>query len=285
MTVLPTVRRQLQDAAEQVSHGSQRRRLRPGTVVVASTIVASLAVAVLAVALLGHSRTAPNQPAGQDRPHGFGPTAASTRGVEKLLTGDGIGSVTFGQAPGTVAVALERLLGPTTSAGAGGGGRTGLVGSICGLNQEIVWAGLAAKSRRPLIEGGQSVVFTSGLYVYFKRSRFVGYSYYQYTSLKRDVRHGAAAGPRLATSRGLGLSDTLARGRRLYGSAFVNFSGLQGTPPNPRLDRTTAWRARTATGRIYGFVAKTAQQRRISSQSTIASIAAGATPNTPCKSP
>ena len=310
MTVLPTVRRQLQDAAEQrasrparlnrlrrprsrsqgrrsvisptrTRQGPRRVGPRPGTIVVASSVVVSTAIAVLAVALLGHARPAAN--AAQNQPQGSGPTISAARKAENLLRGDGIGTIRFGQPPGTVAAALKRLLGAPSSAGAGGGGTTGLVPSICGFDHEIVWADLAVKSRDPLLESGQPVVFVADLNVYFKRAKFVGYSYYRYRTLQRLAGH-ATIGPKLATSTGLGLSDQLARARQLYGRAFVTFAGLQGTPPNPRLDRTTAWKSHTRTGLIYGFIEVTPPQHHITNQSTIASIAGGAIPDTPCKS-
>ena len=83
------------------------------------------------------------------------------------LEGDGIGKLRFGQTPKAVAAGLERLLGRPVSASAAS--RIGYFRSLgCGLDHEIIWAGLAARS-----SGANS----DGLTLYFKRSRFVGYSY------------------------------------------------------------------------------------------------------------
>jgi hypothetical protein len=192
--------------------------------------------------------------------------------------------INFGDSSRVVATKLKRILGTSSSAGAGGGGSTGLVRGICGFDHEIDWAGLAVKSRSPILENGQPVVFAATLDVYFKRGAFVGYNYFQYRTLQRDARDPAAAGPRLATTKGLSLSDTLAQARRLYGPALVSFTQLQGTPHNPRLDRTTAWKTPTRTGLIDGSLEITPPQHRVSKQSTIASISAGEVPNTPCAS-
>jgi hypothetical protein len=135
----------------------------------------------------------------------------------------------------------------------------------------MIWAALPARSN------GSS---SDGLTMHFRHSRLVGYSYGPPYGGPRApaVRDGLM----LSTSKGLGLDQPLARGRRLYGRAFVVSSQAQGAPPNPGLERLPAWEAGTASGRIYGFIDSpggTASTYR----RTIGSISAGAIPNTPCR--
>ncbi len=199
-----------------------------------------------------------------------GDPSSAERLVDRYrLTGFGIGTITFGQGPKTVAAGLDRLLGRRAIAGAVSS--IGYVRSGCGFDHEIFWAGLAARSN-----GSNS----DGLTVYFKRSRFVGYSYGPPYGgpLAPAVRHG----PMLSTTKGLGLDEALARGRRLYGRAFVVTTQAQGAPPKPRLERLPAWEVRTASGRIYGFIDSPGGPI-LRYQRTIGSISAGANPNTPCR--
>lgn len=256
MTVLPTVRRQLQQAAElratsrsgrvrsRISriHGGRSRTIRPasgarpassrsrapvslGGAVAAFSVIVALGIAILALAVLGHRRIAATSPA--------------TRLADRYrLSGVGIGEITFGQGPQAVAAGLERLLGRPASAGTAGS--IGYVRSICGFDHEIDWTLAASPKAR-----------SDELTVYFKPSRFVGYSYGAYAGPQAPVvRHG----PMLSTTEGLGLDDTLARGRQLYGLAFIVTTQAQGTPPSKRLQRLPAWEAQTANGRIYGFI-------------------------------
>lgn len=284
MTVIPTVRRQLQDAVErqattrsarvrrrmgaiQIGHSratqspseartaSSRRRVRitPGAVVGGLGVIMALGVAILAVALLGHRRMPVTSP-------------ASSPAGRYRLTAMSIGNVTFGQGPKTVAAGLERLLGPPASAS--GASRIGYVRSICGFYHEIDWTLAASPNAR-----------SDALTVYFKHSRFVGYSYGAYGGPEAPVvRHG----PQLATTKGLGLADTLARGRQLYGPAFIVTTQPQGTPPSKRLERLPAWEVHTASGRIHGFI-DSPSGTRSTQQRTIESTSAGAVPNTPCR--
>lgn len=308
MTVLPTVRRQLQAAAEQqagsrstgpsrlrrprdrhaektdnhLATGPRRRgrgvKVRPGTAVMAVSIAVSLAVALFAIALLERAQHATSQPAHQL------PAQGSTGDVQRQLDGAGIGAAKFGQPPATVLATLRRLLGTPSSAGPGAS--TGIVPSICGFDHEIDWYGLSVKATHPRsqVKGAPTIASAANLIVYFKHSKFAGYSYFEGRALQRDIRHGTAAGPTLETARGLALGDTVARARRLYGEGFVTFEGMQGTPPNPRLARTTNWKARTAQGPVGGGIEITPPQRRVTGESTVAAISAGAIANTPCKS-
>jgi hypothetical protein len=196
--------------------------------------------------------------------------ASGSRADQHLLSGTGIGTITFGRGPKTVAAGLERLLGRPSSASAAS--TIGYFRSIgCGLDHEIIWAGLAVRA------GGSN---SAGLTLYFKHSRFVGYAYGPPYGRPRGpvVRHGLM----LSTTNGLGLDETLARGRMLYGRAFVVTTQPQGTPPNPRLERLPAWEARATGGRIYGFI-DSPSGTVSSSHLSIGSISAGAIPNTPCR--
>jgi hypothetical protein len=98
-----------------------------------------------------------------------------------------------------------------------------------------VWDGLG--------EASDGRLFDAELELWFKNSRFVGYSYspnnFQ-TSFQNDWSSYVSHPMMLATAKGLAVGDPLARGRRLYGRAFAVTSRMQGTPPNPRLERLLA---------------------------------------------
>jgi hypothetical protein len=189
--------------------------------------------------------------------------------IHNMLGGEGIGDIRFGQTPGRIAARLERLFGRPASASAAS--NIGYTRGICGFDHQIVWAGLATTPN-----SGPSV----GLTVYFKRSRFVGYSYGP--PYGGPVASSVRQGPMLSTGKGLGIGDTLSRGRRLYGPAFAVTSQPQGTPPDPRLEQLPAWEARTASGWIYGFVDATGGPGSTSGR-VIGSISAGGIPVTPCQ--
>lgn len=286
MTLLPTVRRQLEQAAERYSGRRDRRwglrgpRLPFGLTQVVPTIaaIAALGIAALFVVLLHHSapRTAPTSSSGTARP---------------LLEGNGIGSVKFGQRQATATSQLKRLLGRPASSTPG----------ICGFGPEITWVGADIKPKR--FPAGHRF-FRAQLVVGFKGSRFVGYAYLddQYLTprgpgsevsmpLDSPEAQKVLHGPRLmlATARGLTTGDPTSRGRRLYGHAFTESYREQGTPPDPRLTRLPVWEADTATGRLIGAIWHAAPVGPATNffgaaQSTIGSIGAGTGPNTPCSS-
>ena len=281
MTVLPTVRHQIQQAAERqagerrrrpfappgstasgaVSPGEARRRgrLSGGGIVAALGMAVAICTAIAAVTLLGHGRGAAGSP-----------PMELVR--QYPLNGDGIGKIRFGGAPDRVVAGLERLLG--LPEGAGTGQRPhGLVHSICGFDHEVDWEGL------PVRASASRYTHSAGLTVYFRHSRFAGYSY------------GPAGGDRntlarrrvmLLTSNGLGIDAPVARARRLYGATFVTFMQPQGTPPDPKLERLPAWHVRTPAGLLYGSI-DSPRRPRSPYTSTIGSISAGSTPNTPCR--
>jgi hypothetical protein len=123
------------------------------------------------------------------------------------LRGDGVDGAAFGDTPKTVVRKLDALLGRGPS-------RRNVRRGQCGIDGETDWSGLEA---------------------YFHRHRFVGYSYG--TSRNEGIQ------PTLSTPRGLRLEDTVARGKRLYGSAF-RVSAAQGG----------SWSVRTRVGQIDGFL-------------------------------
>ena len=280
MTILPTVRQQLTQAAErQATAGvpqrarARRRRWRgwgSGTIAVAVSVVVVVVVAGAAIVLL--SRAMNRVPS---------VTPSSPPRSRQLLGGDGIGDIKFGQSPAAVIAGLERLFGRPATAH----GHTVLVRSICGFDHEIDWDGLDIKP-----DGRR---FDALLHVYFKHSRFAGYSYFDgyeigsvgapgegnHLPLNDPQARQVLRGPRLmlATTLGLTVGNTTARAKQLYGPAFTRFSQAQGTRPNLHLERLLAWKVHTQTGLISGGVAT-----RTASPATIGSINAGAIPNTPC---
>lgn len=264
MTVLPTVRHQLEQAAER--HAASRwrgrtawsalrpRRLPFGAAEVIATfgVIVALGVAALAVVLLDHARTTvtPATPA----PHN--PPAA-----RRLFEGNGIGGVRFGQPRAAVTLELERLLGPPHET----------IPGICGLGPTTDWIGLQVNSHDPQI--------TAQLTLIFKHSRFVGYAY-QESGERVMRRHQAFV---LATRQGLTLGDTVARARQLYGRAFVETTMPQGTPPSTTLQRLPVGKVTTPSGQISAVIQGSGAQDRVTAQSIITLISAGAGPNTPCR--
>ena len=180
------------------------------------------------------------------------------------LRGDGIGNIQFGQTPTAAVHGVQRLLGLGLPAQATAAAPIGYTHFGCGFYQ-VYWTGLAATPTH--------LLRSTGLTLWFKRSRFAGYTY------GSPAGYGTSPvitrGPRFSTAEGLGLREPVDRARQLYGNDFVVRTVPQGTPPNPRLERVPAWEVQTASGRIYGFLENPAG-------TTIGTIDAGATPNTPC---
>lgn len=233
---------------------------RAGGVLAALGGLAAVGVAVLAIVLLGHGRATVTPGAQRASPLTF-----------RLLKGDGLGSIEFGDSPSTVAAALRPLLGDPL--GATRATPTGLVRSICGFDGQIEWRrSLASKAGRS---------FFDDLVVYFKSSRLVGYSYGEewtpYGSPEPLPPHHRAL---LATTDGLTLDQPVARAHQLYGGAFVQTSQQQGTPPSTKLPRLPAWKLQTAGGELFG--ARGANLTAFPGDA-IATINAGAVPNTPCR--
>jgi hypothetical protein len=133
----------------------------------------------------------------------------------RLLDGDGIGGVRFGQAPEVVAARLGRLFGAP----------------VAPSKSATVIATISARS-----------ITRSGTAWARRQTDLNTWNQYANQPLM------------LATAKGLAVGDPLARGRRLYGRAFVLTTETQGTPPNPRLPRLSRWRASTTRGRIGGGI-------------------------------
>lgn len=126
-------------------------------------------------------------------------------GPKAVLDANAIGEARFGARLSEVVARLSRLLGPPA---------TTLSASACGPVQTISWRQLTA---------------------YFRSGRFIGYAYGYQTPRRLP-------GPVLATARGLTLGDTIARARRLYGSAFRSTEEQGGS-----------WLLTTAGGTLEGF--------------------------------
>jgi hypothetical protein len=286
MTALPTVRSQLHEAAERQASSataSPHRRFPIGALVSAAGGAVALAIAILAIVALGHHAMATRSPEGSN------PVAVPSRepSPSRLLAGNGISAIHFGETPTNVDSQLARLLGRPEGS---------YTPSICGLDHESYWVGLDVRPKS--FQGVH--LFRAQLFVYFKRSRFVGYVYTDDQAISRstlnDETHiplnspqgrNMLRGPRLtlATAKGLAPGDPLAKARQLYGQAFVETTQAQGTPPNPRLGGAPIWEIQTPSGRLYGWIdnAQTANSFYENPRRSIASISAGETPNTPCR--
>jgi hypothetical protein len=180
--------------------------------------------------------------------------------VRHLLEGNGIGSVTFGQPRSAVRAELERLLGPAHQT----------IPGICGFGASTDWIGLNLSSPEANL--------SAELNLSFKGSRFVSYAYLSSTDAPARQRHGLL----LATRRGLTLGDTVARARKLYGHAFNQTSVPQGTPPSAKLPRLPVGEISTTSGEISAAIQGIGRIDRVTGQSTVVVIGAGAGPNTPC---
>jgi hypothetical protein len=159
--------------------------------------------------------------------------------VLDVLRADGVGSANFGTSPAAVRTAIDSLLGQR--------GGPYMRGGSCDVDHQIKWSDEWTANGEP------------ALTVYFRHSTFVGY---QYGDLIRP--RTARAGWRLATTRGLRVGDSLARGRRLYGQAFAISAAQGGT-----------WSVRVARGLIDGYAWGTPKQGDVSWQSVVWTIDAG----------
>jgi hypothetical protein len=179
--------------------------------------------------------------------------------VRRLLEGNGIGGVKFGQPSSTVIAELERFLGPPHET----------IPGICGFGRSTDWIGLNIKSQD---------VWSAELNLSFKHSRLVGYAYSTDAEAPAQQRDGVL----FATARGLTLGDTVARARHLYGRAFVETSVPQGTPPSAKLPRLPVGEVSTANGKIVAGI-QGGRRDRVTAHSPVVLISAGAGPNTPCR--
>lgn len=195
-------------------------------------VVASLAVSCV----LGVSAADGSQPGRHASQHGAGQTpgtlpAALVARIGTLSLGDeyltprGVGVIDFGLSTGATVLGVELELGYTYTPPRQPVGRCG--------NQMIAWRGLST---------------------YFRRNRFVGYSY-----------HPPARFARMETVRGLRIGDPLETGLFLYGP---NFSWE--THGGQR------WTLRLAGGDLFGSAAgSSGRGGSITASSSIVSIGAG----------
>lgn len=226
---------ELRAAVPRTSARPQRLRLTPGSLVVAISIAVTAAVVVLAIALIGHARQAAHT-AAQSSPHA----------VRDVLGSSGVGAVKFGQSRVAVIAALTPLLGPTST------GYTRVQGE-CGVDHTMTWPNWSVASAH-----GVRYPFDPVLTAFFWHSRFVGYQYGEFDT--KAAPRAASRGTVLATSRGLNIGDTLARGRQIYGGAF-RLSSAQGG----------VWKA----GRLRGYAWGSPNSRAVSVHSVVATIDAG----------
>jgi hypothetical protein len=123
-----------------------------------------------------------------------------------VLHADNIARIGFGERSRSVIIRLEFLLGR-------GPAEHYRLTAACDVDRVVAWPGLA---------------------VFFRRGRFVGYTY--------RPADGARRVPTLATARGLQVGDTLAKAKRLYGRDFHASRRAGGS-----------WWATTPRGRIAGL--------------------------------
>lgn len=193
--------------------------------------VATLAATGVVVALLAVAVTV-----GRVSARGTAPARVP---VHDVLRPDGVARISFGASPGALRRAIDALVGHRGGAYARGGS--------CGLDHEITWSDAGIGSGAALI-------------AYFRHSAFAGY---QFGELSVAARR-PSGGWMLATTRGLSVGDTLARGRRLYGRAFA-ISTAQGG----------SWSVRLSGGQLVGYASGRPRHGDVSWQSVVATIDAG----------
>jgi hypothetical protein len=179
----------------------------------------------------------------------------------RVLEGNGIGSIKFGQPRPAATAGLERLLGPPHET----------IPGICGFGRTTDWIGLNINSH--------TATPSAQLTLQFKHSRFVGYEYFENAEGPAARPHGVL----FSTIGGLTLGDTVSRARQLYGRAFVETSVPQGTPPSRKLPRLPVGRVSSASGEISAGVERFGRQDGVTVHDTVVLIGAGAGPNTPCR--
>ncbi len=227
-----------------------RRRPRPGNVFVAVSVAVTAAVVVLAVALVGHVHRAahPSPPASQ-RPTGATEPQYTRHRISNVLTGDGIGRVRFEEPRVAVIAAVTRLLGPSST----GYTRANAVLAECGVDHTMIWPNWPVASAH-----GSHYPLDPMLTVWFSHSRFVGYQYGEFRNMPPP--RAPSLGTVLATTRGLTIGDTFARGRKLYGAAFRTSTAQGGvfliSAPAGRIDGF-AWQPRTYRGVGLGSLVAT----------------------------
>lgn len=276
------VRRSHRQAQER-SSPTPPRRARTWAYVVGVLVVGGLMAVLILPNLSGRApRHAENKAAFAPGHLAAAPRNAGGRRVERLLEGNGIGSVKFGDSPKMVATQLGRMFGRPISVDRK---PNGYGDPVCGYETEN-WRGLGASSDRRL--------FVVELTALFRHSRFVGYTYggdNSATVLSSWAQY-ANRPIMLETARGLRIGDTVAQARSLYAPKFALKLVAQGTPPDTNLSRERIWKTPTSTGLLQGSVSTTALVRRdpgatggsrwTSVHHSIYSINAGQIPDPPC---
>ena len=231
-----------------------RRRPRPGNVFVAISVAVTAAVVVLVVALAGHVHRAahPSPPASQ-KPTGATQPEYTRHRIGNALTGDGIGRVRFGESRVALIAAVTRLLGPSST----GYARANAVLAECGVDHTMIWPNWPVVSAH-----GSHYPLDPMLTVWFSHSRFVGYQYGEFRNMPPP--HAPSLGTVLATTRGLTIGDTFARGRQLYGAPFRTSTAQGGV-----------FLISAPAGRIDGFAWQAPTYRGVGLDSLVATIDAG----------
>jgi hypothetical protein len=147
-----------------------------------------------------------------------------------ILSGDAVGSVRFGETQSVAAASLVKLIG-----NADGGVRKVNQGD-CTISADLYWSNFTA---------------------FFYRGKFDGYQTGGYATKKSEPTFNGV------TSQGLRVGFTLAKAKRLYGSA-VSTSGVQGG----------VYAAITKTGTIRGYLS-TEPNQTSSTKVKLLSISAG----------
>lgn len=220
--MIDTLEHELRLASRRRVRLAAARLPRPPSGAVAFAVVLVVCAAV-AVPLLA---TRVGTTAGHPSTLGGGEPPPQRAPIEhKVLSGNGIGRVSFGQGPHTAIRRIDALLGRRPT-------RPYSTASACRIDHAAAWPGLE---------------------IYFEHGRFVGYAY----SLRyQQARTGTTI---LATRRGLRVGDSVATGKRLYGSAFRTSTAQGGS-----------WLVNTRQGRIDGYASTPT-----GSHGWIASIEAG----------
>jgi len=188
------------------------------------------------------------------QPAATSPPQHTRHRISDVLTGDGIGTVRFGESRVAVIAAVTRLLGPSST----GYGRANAVLAECGVDHTMTWPNWPVVSAH-----GKNYRLDPTLTVWFSHSRFVGYQYGEFRNT--PAPRAPSRGTVLATTRGLTLGNKLARGRKLYGAAFRTSTAQGGV-----------FLISAPAGRIDGFAwAGSPRYGDVSLHSLVATIDAG----------
>jgi hypothetical protein len=193
------------------------------------------AVALLPVAAISLQISASTR--GDLAPRHHQPAYALARHATVSLLGDGIGLARFGESTSTVSAHLDAIFGPPERP------RLTHLEQDCNVTASLTWPTLTA---------------------YLHDDRFVGYGYTTDTGYgygDGDTRQRASA--RAAdTAAGLGVGDSVAAARRIYGTRLRTYETQSGS-----------WSAETPQGTLRGYL--TALVTKHGRTARIATIGAG----------